>query len=451
MPKATSRPLFPSSTTDFALPSSPSNVASTSAHTLDDTNPLLPRFRRSSLLAPKAGYLLEARHSPLISSFTIHSPPSRRGSHSATHSEDFESDKERMSMDGTPPTSGSSGNPTPPLMTSDNSDEDLINRHKLVKPPSTPPRKPASTSEPDSSRRGYDFMRHLSGPLRQPRILHLLTESKPEENEVRSEAAFQRLVTSCSDLPLQPRTPRSVTDRGRYPEEAGQDDLLEREDSPSDDEDDADALDYAFSNPNGSELINIPKHYTPASSVNGDDLGMSIAGSPSLGATAMDVDIPSGSPLLPSVLSTPINHWRYTPPPTTSAVRSNKRKFDDRFDPYPTASKRRAVSPSLSHLRDNHVGSPIGRSNPRLPISIPITIPNSAVSSTTSSPTISGSYPSFSRPVSMTSSPTLRASMGLASPILRPVPRSGMSLRRNEGDEKEIEGAGEAVNGLTLC
>lgn len=41
--------------------------------------------------------------------------------------------------------------------------------------------------------------------------------------------------------------------------------------------------------------------------------------------------------------------------------------------------------------------------------------------------------------------------MGLASPILRPVPRTGMSLRRNEGDEREIEGAGEAVNGLSLC
>lgn len=39
--------------------------------------------------------------------------------------------------------------------------------------------------------------------------------------------------------------------------------------------------------------------------------------------------------------------------------------------------------------------------------------------------------------------------MILASPILRPVPRHGMG-RRGEEEEREIEGAGEAVGGLTL-
>ncbi|KAJ8456763.1 hypothetical protein ONZ45_g18586 [Pleurotus djamor] len=144
------------------------------------------------------------------------------------------------------------------------------------------------------------------------------------------------------------------------------------------------------------------------------------------------------------------SQWRYTPPPTSSSGRTNKRKFsiDDRFDPYPTSAKRRAVSPSLSHLREHGgIGSPLSsRPGTRLPIAIPISIPPSAVSSAASSPTIAGSYGStFPRPMSLTSSPTLRATMGLASPILRPVPR-----KRLEGEEREIEGAGEAVGGLTL-
>jgi len=68
------------------------------------------------------------------------------------------------------------------------------------------------------------------------------------------------------------------------------------------------------------------------------------------------------------------------------------------------------------------------------------------MSSTCSSPTISGSYPRISSSVSaMSSSPTMRSSMALASPILRPMLR-----RRETGEEKELEGAGEAVNGLTL-
>jgi hypothetical protein len=47
--------------------------------------------------------------------------------------------------------------------------------------------------------------------------------------------------------------------------------------------------------------------------------------------------------------------------------------------------------------------------------------------------------------MSVSSSPTMRSSMGLASPVIRPVPRP-----RREGEEREVEGAGEAVGGLTL-
>jgi len=186
-----------------------------------------------------------------------------------------------------------------------------------------------------------------------------------------------------------------------------------------------------------------------AGSINGDDAGMSISEtSSSFGAIAMDVDGPLGSPLLPSMGPNSINQWRYTPPPTTSAVRSNKRKLEDRFDPYPSSSKRRAVSPSVQYLRDSHqpTNSPMSRTNgPRLPIAIPISIPQSTVSSTNSSPTISNSYPAFPRGISITSSPTLRATLSIPSPILRPLGR-----RREEEEQREIEGAGEAVNGLNL-
>lgn len=118
---------------------------------------------------------------------------------------------------------------------------------------------------------------------------------------------------------------------------------------------------------------------------------------------------------------------------------------DDRFDPYPTSTKRRAVSPSLAALEQSQ-RTPLGRgSSSRLPIAIPISIPGSQVNSACSSPTISGSYPRFPGSVgAVSSSPTMRSSMALASPILRPI------MRRREGEEKEVEGAGEAVNGLTL-
>lgn len=279
---------------------------------------------------------------------------------------------------------------------------------------------------------------------------------------------------------MQPRTPSTMSNRGRYPEEACEDDY-QREETPSDDEGE-DEPSYASSM---SEPIAI-RNRTPAGSVNGDDLNtMSISESPSfssISSMAMDVDVvsesslcftfsdyevqPSASPSISSLSSTPIHHWRYTPPPTTSVVRSNKRKrgysfvigdhehsflvaVDDRFDPYPAASKRRAVSPSLTFLRESHpnVGSPKTRNTPRLPIAIPVVVPGSNNNSATSSPTFSGSFStSFSRTVPVTSSPTLRASMGLASPILRPLVRG---IRR-DGEEKEVEGAGEAVGGLSL-
>src|SRR6266478_412374 len=54
-----------------------------------------------------------------------------------------------------------------------------------------------------------------------PRVLSLLSESRPEESELKSEAQFQRLLASYTGNPLTPKTPRAPSDRGRYPEEAG--------------------------------------------------------------------------------------------------------------------------------------------------------------------------------------------------------------------------------------
>lgn len=129
---------------------------------------------------------------------------------------------------------------------------------------------------------------------------------------------------------------------------------------------------------------------------------------------------------------------------------------DDRYDPYPTSNKRRAVSPSVTYLRESHLSfnprTPTGSRHPMpLPISIPCGL-NSGASSPIVGPS-SHNGNGTGRPLSIgsasaMSSPTLRAQIGLASPILRPMIRA---RREGEGREgREIEGAGEAVNSLSL-
>ncbi|KAF9527744.1 hypothetical protein CPB83DRAFT_869791 [Crepidotus variabilis] len=468
MPKAsTSRPPLPTSSSDFALPSS-SNPGS-SALSLDDPGALFQRFRRPSLLQ-KAGYISDSRtHSPLASSFSFHG---RRRSRTEFMPEESESDKDRMMTDSP---SGSETH-TPPLKVA-GGEEDLaaVKPAPSKPPPSTPPRRRQSTSM-DAADMPTIFNRRLSFPVKQHRILTLLAEeARPEEAEVKSEAAFQRLVASVSDLPAQPRTPRTFVDRGRYPEEAGQEEEFTREETPSDDEGETapppatEEGPFAFSAPptTGTQPIPIQRPasrtITPvgsvAGSVNGDEMGMSMSETSSnFGGAAMDIDMPLGSPVISSMSLSSINQWRYTPPPSShdrfnqyNTVRSNKRKLDERFDPYPNSSKRRAVSPSISYLRDSHSsvnGSPITRgASSRIPIALPITIPTSTASSCTNSPTIGNQYPPFPRGLNITSSPTLRPTLMMASPILRPLGRR----RHGEGeDEREIQGAGEAVNGLTL-
>ncbi|KAK0500609.1 hypothetical protein EDD18DRAFT_1348019 [Armillaria luteobubalina] len=298
--------------------------------------------------------------------------------------------------------SASSGDTTPSIGIEDDATQETKNSRPYL---SSPRRLSSSTADAQDSR-PYP-RRRLSFPPKQPRIMNLLAESRPVENEVKSEACLPTVRWL-----LGPNFLFNPTHLAPYP--------IVREDTPSDDEEEDGPFAYT---PSGhSDPINIINRRKNAS---GDDLD--IAESSSL----MDIDAPSCSPMSTSSMT----QWRYTPP-------SYDKCFDDRFDPYP-ASKRRAVSPSIPHLRDQHstVGSPRGSN--RIPIAIPISIPGSAVNSTTSSPTISGSYP---RSMSITSSPTLRASMGLSSPIIRPVPRT----RRFDGEDREVDGAGEAVGGLSL-
>jgi hypothetical protein len=181
--------------------------------------------------------------------------------------------------------------------------------------------------------------------LKLPRILNIVRDStRPDENEVKSEAQFQRLVASFSELPMQPRTPRAPSDRGRYPEEVPEDRDVSRCQTPSDDSDyeEPDAIPFAFAPPT-QEPITI-RTRTPAASVSGSLCGDDIAAD-SPGGAAMDVDVvrvylfvifigrnaeimwsqpPS---LFGSPASASLHQWRYTPPPTSSsAVRTSKRK-----------------------------------------------------------------------------------------------------------------------------
>lgn len=181
----------------------------------------------------------------------------------------------------------------------------------------------------------YLFLKSYT-QVKTPRILNLLQEARPGEDEVKSEAAFQRLIASGSDLPLQPRTPRAASDRGRYPEEAGEEEI-HRDDTPSDDDNNEE---NAFTLLQNGDSLGMVKPLTPAGSVCGDEISM-VSESP--GWQAMDVDMVSRYVIFsidshlhckeqpmasPSLSHTPAVQWRHTPPPTTSAVRSNKRKCE---------------------------------------------------------------------------------------------------------------------------
>ena len=117
-------------------------------------------------------------------------------------------------------------------------------------------------------------------------MLSLLSESRPEDSEVKSEAQFQRLLASYTGNPLTPKTPRAPSDRGRYPEEAGDE---EEEVAVQSDDDDELCEGSVFDYNATTEAINISRKGTPAQSINGDDMYSWNPGSP-VGSSYMDVD-----------------------------------------------------------------------------------------------------------------------------------------------------------------
>ncbi|GJJ09786.1 hypothetical protein Clacol_004010 [Clathrus columnatus] len=423
------RPSLPTSLSDFALfpsssasaPSSPS--ASSSAD--DSVNPFFRRLRRSSLLS--ASLITSHAHpdgkpaSPLAASFT---PRAKRSLLSV------DSEKLQVTTDTTNVSSSEKTLKLPSFSFSEPlpSTSKLVDFHLGQSQSSTP-----STPDNNLSRAG----RRASIPLKPPRLLDIKSElNSPIESELKSEAQFQRLVASYSNtnFPFNknvPRTPRSWFDRGRYPEEAnvGDDNIDQGAESGSDDDDDIAAPGSAHSvsmTPVGSGAS--------ASGGLGEDQMMTLDTNFNNGFL-MDIDM---QPL--SAISSP-TQWRETPPPTS--CRSNKRKFDDRYDPYPIAAKRRAVSPAV-HVHHHHHGRSGSMSHsPAIPIPIPRT-----ARSVTSSPVM--------RPAS---SPTMRPSSFGHSPTLRPIARLPplASLRGGSDSEKErektrrcIDGAEEAVGSLSL-
>lgn len=139
MPKDSSRPSLPTSSSDFALPSS--SLASTSSVTLEDASFMLHRFRRPSVHAPKATYISETRlQSPLVSSFTLQASPIKRKAYSDDEcSEDSSVYRERKGRENSP--SSSSENPTPPLAVHETSEESEDGGRVSKSKMRTPPRK----------------------------------------------------------------------------------------------------------------------------------------------------------------------------------------------------------------------------------------------------------------------------------------------------------------------
>lgn len=139
MSETSCRPSLPTSSSDFALPP-------TSTSSPDDANPLLYRFRRPSILAPKATYSSETRLSSPLS--TLVSIPLPRRSRRFM-GEEPDAYRDRMWTDSSP--SSSSENPTPPL--GPPIETDSVEHHAQVgkrpRSPSTPP--PRNTSPASAS------------------------------------------------------------------------------------------------------------------------------------------------------------------------------------------------------------------------------------------------------------------------------------------------------------
>ncbi|KAH8119907.1 hypothetical protein DFH11DRAFT_15858 [Phellopilus nigrolimitatus] len=382
------RPSLPTSLSEFALPlssSSSSTLCSLNSEqsspqfqTKDDSAPLMKRMRRPTI------HLLDSRmNSPLAGSFTIPAPRSFKGKERSTEGEneatevmegDFR-DKDRITTDSSSPSSESDIQ-TPPLRLEHSRLDELNERSKSLPMDISRSASPAAALKPsadiqDGPSHSMLFGKRVPYPPKPARLISLRAEAHPEDSEVKSEAQFQRLLASFSGLPPglgHGRSARAASDRGRYPEEAGGDDEFQREDTPSDDGEDEDETSSLtlFSNKgsNGSDPINITKPSTPVPNIFGtpEDMGgfRNISESPGY---VMDVDVPMhpiGSPSLTTSMVPP-QQWRQTPPPTTStsAVRTAKRKYEDRFDPYAPTVQAASCFPFDIPLEERDLVSPI--------------------------------------------------------------------------------------------
>ncbi|KDQ20027.1 hypothetical protein BOTBODRAFT_170054 [Botryobasidium botryosum FD-172 SS1] len=391
------RPSLPTSLASFALSHPTSSSAPTSPlsalMTLDEPHtitgstpsvltspyPLIRKLRRPSLLG-LGGITKSASstHLSLLSSSsdimipTALSWKERERARTRRNSSSASSSSGKMKEDDSPQ--------TPPLFMDDI-------KSRPTTPATPPPRSASLPTNPDPESKPI-----RRRPPKPQRLLTLMSEfNTPDaEFDVKSDASFQRLLASHPELPIRPRAPRPLSERGRFPEEV-------RDDEPIDDgnssasEDEDDMFGDETLTLSGASVDNPSRG--SSSSPNGMDLDIGILGqSPmSLGSTS--------------------NAWRETPPPST--VRMGKRKFnEDRYEPYPS-TKRRAVSPSVSTLV-----SPIF-----IPRSSPINIP---------------------RPLSTASSPILR-------PIPRLASAYGYGHRGDSSrEEREVNGAGDGVGSLNL-
>ena len=158
------RPSLPTSSSDFALPSSPSASLHQSAS--DDLTPFLLRLRRPSLLGPRNsnGSLSDRLHSPLVSSFT------RRYSSGAL-GEDSESDKDKMSTDS------DSGHATP-LLSGPTIDTESDTSMKTSRP-HTPPRMTSASSSSSGNEDQPSTRAHNRRPSHPVRPLPSFPDSPP--------------------------------------------------------------------------------------------------------------------------------------------------------------------------------------------------------------------------------------------------------------------------------
>jgi hypothetical protein len=164
MSKSPHRPRssLPTSSTDFAL-RAPSSPLQSPTDDFNGLNPLLYRFRRPSLLAPK--YLSDSRlSSPLATSSTSPLRPSSAS----------DVDRERIWADSRS-ASESSENATPPLNGSEaDKDADSDSAMKTSRPQTPPPRNPSSSSMDVIAESSYiPHLRRLSHPVRHVMLIVL--------------------------------------------------------------------------------------------------------------------------------------------------------------------------------------------------------------------------------------------------------------------------------------